>query len=319
MSTPLTDIPELQFETLVAAARARLPSLCPAWTDHGPADLGVTLIELFAAIAEMVRYRTRRETPAMTRAFLELLAGPDVAQNPDLALATRLALAQIWTPYRAVTPEDYESLTRDAWPHSPEAAPLAAAARVHLVRCLPERDVTAASPLAVAPGHVSLVVVPEQDLADPAPLLAALTDFFEPRRLLTTRHHVALPRAAELRIAASIYLDDDVAPAVVLARLTAALTTWLGPRVGGDDGNGWPLGADVFVSDVYGLLDAVPGVDFVTDVAVTTPLPDRVLRGPNDAPVGVRVHPHEQVRFAAAESKLRLFEPTGEQWKEIKP
>jgi hypothetical protein len=48
---PLTDIPELQFDDLVAAARARLPSLCPAWTDHGPADLGVTLIELFAAIA----------------------------------------------------------------------------------------------------------------------------------------------------------------------------------------------------------------------------------------------------------------------------
>jgi hypothetical protein len=35
----------------------------------------------------------------------------------------------------------------------------------------------------------------------------------------------------------------------------------------------------------------------VTDVAVTTPLPDRVLRGPNDAPVGVRLHPHELVRF----------------------
>ena len=319
MSTPLTAIPELQFAELVAAARARLPSLCPAWTDHGPADLGVTLIELFAAISEMVRYRTRRETPAMTRAFLELLAGPEIASNPDLALATRLALAQIWTPYRAVTPEDYESLTRDAWPASPEAAPLAAAARIHAIRCLPERDVSAVDPLAVAPGHVSLVVVPEQELADPAALLAALTDFFEPRRLLTTRHHVAVPRVVDLRVAAAIYLDDDVAPAAVLARLTAALATWLDPRTGGHDGHGWPPGADVFVSDVYGLLDAVPGVDFVTDVAVTTPLPDRVLRGPNDAPVGVRVHPHELVRCTSAASELRLFEPTGDQWKEVQP
>lgn len=319
MSTALTDIPELQYDALVAAARARLPSLCPAWTDHGPADLGITLIELFAAIGEMLRYRTRRETPAITRAFLELLAGSDVASHPDLAVATRLALAQIWTPYRAVTPDDYVTLARDAWLASPEAAPLAHAARLHHVRCLPERDVTAVDPLAAAPGHVSLVVVPERALPEPAALLAALERFYEPRRLLTTRTHFAVPRPVPVRVSARVWLDDDVLPATVHARLVAALAALLDPRTGGPDGDGWPIGADVYVSDIYSLLDGVPGVDFVTDVAVQVALPDRTLPGPQGAPAGVRVHPHELAGLDLAGAELRLFEPTSDEWKEVLP
>lgn len=319
MSTALSDIPELQYADLVAAARARLPSLCPEWTDHGPADLGITLIELFATIAEMQRYRTRRETAAMTRAFLELLAGSDIAGEPDLAVATRRALEQIWTPYRAVTPADYEDLAQTAWPLSEEAEPLGRAARLHRVRCLPERDLDGADPLALAPGHISLVVVPHRELADQAAVLEPLREFFEPRRLITTRHHVALARPLVVRVAATLYLDDDVLPATVHERAQAALAAWLDPRTGGPDGDGWPPGADVFLSDLYGLLDAVPGVDFVTDVAATTPQPGRALTAAGDLLVGLRVHPHELVQLDLAASKLRLFEPTGDSWKEVAP
>lgn len=317
MSGALSQIPELSFDDLVADARARLPSLCPEWTDHGPADLGMTLIELFAWLAEMIRYRTRRETEAITRAFLELLAGPTVAATPDLAAATRLALAQIWEPYRAVTPEDYEDLARTAWPASPEAAPLGLAAALHRVRCLPERDLEGPDPLAPAPGHMSLVVLPRSGVAADAALCEPLRRFFEPRRLLATRHHVVGPRPLAVQVDASIYLDDDASPTTMLTRLQAALATWLDPYRGGVDGDGWPLGAEVFVSDLYGLLDAVDGVDFVTDVAVRTPAPDRALLGPDAALVGVRVHPHEQAALDLAAGKLRLFEPTGDGWKEV--
>lgn len=316
MSGALTEIPELRFQDLVAAARARLPALCPEWTDHGPADLGMTLIELFAWLTEMIRYRTRRETEATTRAFLELLAGPELAATPDLAAATRLALAQIWDPFRAVTPDDFEALAHTAWPASPEAAPLGLAALLHTARCLPERDLEGPDPLAHAPGHLSLVVLPRAEgPVDPA-LCAALWRFFEPRRLLTTRHHVVAPRPLELRVDAGIYIDDDVAPAAVRARLNEALGRWLDPRRGGPDGDGWPLGAEVFASDLYGLLDAVDGVDFVADLVVLAP--GRALPGPDGAPIGVRVHPHELVRLDLAGSRLRLFEPSGDNgWKAV--
>ena len=113
MSRTLTQIPELDYADLVAEAREKLPALCPEWTDHGPADVGITLLELFAYLAEMIHYRTRRETESVTRAFIELLAGPETSREPDLIAALRRALADTWAPFRAVTCADYESLTRD--------------------------------------------------------------------------------------------------------------------------------------------------------------------------------------------------------------
>lgn len=317
MPTALSQIPELQFADLVAAARARLPSLCPEWTDHGPADLGMTLIELFAGLTEMIRYRTRRETEATTRAFLELLAGPELARDPDLAAATRLALAELWTPFRAVTPDDYEALARDAWPRSPEAAARERDPILHRVRCLPERDLEADDPLALAPGHVSLVVLPRDGQPVDAELCAALSNFFEPRRLLTTRHHVVGPRLVDVRVDARIYLDDAAAPLAVARRLRDALTRWLDPHRGGPDGDGWALGGEVFVSDLYAVLDGVDGVDFVADLITTSPQPGRALLGPDAAVIGVRVHPHELVRLDLTASQLRLFEPTGDAWKQV--
>lgn len=314
MSATLSQIPELRYDDLLAEARARLPALCPEWTDHGPADLGITLIELFAALVEMLRYRTRRETEAMTRAFLELLAGPGVAREPDLAAAMRSALAQVWTPYRAVTAADYEALCRDAWPTSPEAAALAGKAGLRRVRCLAERDLEGGAPLALAPDHITLVVLAEPGNTE---VLAPLRRFFEPRRILTTRLHVLPPAAVTVRVDASVYLDDDVVPATVRARILAALTAWFDPYLGGVDGDGWPFGGEVFLSDLYALLDGVPGVDFVAEVGARTPASERVLENGDGAQVGLRLDPHEQVGLDLPGSKLRLFEPTSEGWKEV--
>ena len=316
MSRTLSQIPELQYDDLVAAARARLPSLCPEWTDHGPADVGITLIELFAALVEMVRYRTRRETEAMTRAFLELLAGQDTARAPDLAAATRAALAQIWAPFRAVTADDYEALTLTAWPESQEAAALAGKAGLRRVRCLADRDLEGGDAFTVAPGHVTLVVLP---LPGNDGVFAPLARFFEPRRILTTRLHVVPPSAVQVQVDASVYIDDDAAASTVRARVEAALTTWFDPYAGGVDGDGWPLGAEVFVSDLYALLDGVPGVDFVTDVGARTPAVDRGLKNGDGAPIGLRLGPHEQPALRLVGSKLRVFEPTSEGWKEVTP
>lgn len=317
MSGTLTQIPELNYDDLVAEARARLPALCPEWTDHGPADVGVTLLELLAHVAEMIHYRARRETEALTRTFIELLAGPEASREPDLVAALRRALADTWAPYRAVTGDDYEALARDAWPHSPEAAALGPAARLRRVRCLEGRDLEGDAPLADAPGHVSLVVLPA-DAATASPVLCdSLWRFFEPRRLLTTRHHVVGPRPLAVRVDATIYLDDDVAPRTVRARVEAELSRWFHPHRGGVDGDGWPLGGDVFVSDLYARLDAVAGVDFVADVAARTDLAGRALTGRDGAAVGLRLHPHELAQLDLAGSRLRLYEPTGDGWEEV--
>lgn len=314
MASTLSQIPELRYDDLIAEARGKLPALCPEWTDHGPGDVGITLIELFAWLVEMIRYRTRRETEALTRVFLELLAGSELAREPDLGSAMRRALAQIWTCYRAVTPQDYEALLRDEWPASPEAAAIGKKAPIHRAVCLPERDLEGGDALTEAPDHVTLVVLPKS----PSSLFQeAIRGFFEPRRILTTRVHVVSPSRLKTRIDASLYLEDDVTPATVRARAEAALTQWFDPYVGGVDGDGWPFGADVYHSDVYALLDAVPGVDFVDAVDVRTNVGGHVLTDDQGARTGILLHPHQMVLLELQNSVIRLFEPTTEGWKEV--
>jgi len=59
----MTDLPTLDDRTLadfVNDARAMIPSLAPAWTDHNPTDPGIVLIEMLAWLAEIVLYRIDR-------------------------------------------------------------------------------------------------------------------------------------------------------------------------------------------------------------------------------------------------------------------
>ena len=53
--------------------RALIPRYAPQWTDHNPSDLGITLIELFAWLAEGVIYRLNRVPEKNYVAFLNLL------------------------------------------------------------------------------------------------------------------------------------------------------------------------------------------------------------------------------------------------------
>ena len=93
----MTRLPEIQlddrtFQDLVSEARTRITQSCPEWTDHNVSDPGVTLIELFAWMTEMVIYRLNRVPDKLHVALLDLLdihlAGPTAAQT---ALRFRLA------------------------------------------------------------------------------------------------------------------------------------------------------------------------------------------------------------------------------------
>jgi len=47
--------------------------------------------------------------------------------------------------------------------------------------------------------------------------------------------------------------------------ISQVLTDFLNPLPSAH-GEGWPFGRDVFVSDIYDVLEQVPGIDFVTDI-----------------------------------------------------
>jgi hypothetical protein len=252
----------------------------------------------------------------MTRAFLELLAGAEgPASAPALQDAIRGTLDQVWTRYRAATASDYELLTRDEWPKTAEAVALKNRGLVDRVHCISEYDLE--SKPAKKPGHLSVVVLPKYGNLPHKDLKAALWRFFEPRRLLTARHHIVNPSYVRVRIYAKLYLRDDAVPAATHAHANAALKRWLDPHVGGDDGRGWPFGGDLHISDLYTLLDAIPGVSFVTELTAGISVPWRGFRTANVI-TGFRLRLHELLAFNMGASNLQIFEPAGDVWKKVR-
>ncbi|MCX4759749.1 putative baseplate assembly protein [Streptomyces sp. NBC_01275] len=67
------DLDDRTWEDLVAEMRALIPRYAPGWTDHNPSDLGITLIELFAWLAEGIIYRLNRVPDKHYLAFVNLL------------------------------------------------------------------------------------------------------------------------------------------------------------------------------------------------------------------------------------------------------
>lgn len=62
-----------RFQELVSEARTRIALTCPEWTEHNVSDPGITLIELFAWMTEMLIYRVNRIPDKLHVALLNLL------------------------------------------------------------------------------------------------------------------------------------------------------------------------------------------------------------------------------------------------------
>jgi predicted phage baseplate assembly protein len=76
-----------RFQDLVNEARLRIAQSCPEWTEHNVSDPGITLIELFAWMTEMLIYRVNRIPDKLHVALLELLGiglEPPTAATVDI-------------------------------------------------------------------------------------------------------------------------------------------------------------------------------------------------------------------------------------------
>src|ERR1044071_5129365 len=73
MPITLPNLDDRRYADLVEEARSLIPTYAPEWTDHNESDPGITLIELFAYLSEMLIYRLNRVTDATRYAFLKLL------------------------------------------------------------------------------------------------------------------------------------------------------------------------------------------------------------------------------------------------------
>jgi len=277
MSIPQPTLDDRSYADLLEEARALIPSLAPGWTNHNPSDPGITLVELFAWLTEMMIYRVNRLPEENTVAFLRLLNGPQWAPGADLEEDIRATVTDLRRRHRAVTSQDYEVLAREA------------SSGVARARCVPKRNLamnSEADRRVLREGYVSVVVVPDPtstaalasgSLAGaPLPssaLLAEVAGYLQPRRLATVRQFVVPPVYVPIQAEILIATRPDVDEGELDRRVKKAIGDYFDALTGGPEGEGWPFGRDVYASEIYRLLERVPGVDFVPDVTLTSTVP----------------------------------------------
>jgi predicted phage baseplate assembly protein len=192
------------------------------------------------------------------------LAGIDTVVNPraatggvdaeTLTAARQRAAMEIRSRYRAVTAEDFEFLAGEASP------------QVARARCLPPSD----------GGAIALYLLPRVDPADrrlgaeelvpDEALFGRVAAYLDERRTIGTTVQL-LP--VKLR-GVSVIVNLQTSPSADVRRVEEdvahALYTYLNPLVGGSPhgpGSGWPFGRPLNQGELYGVVHAIDGVEFV--------------------------------------------------------
>ncbi len=87
MPLPDLNLDDRTFEDLFQELRRRIPTYTPEWTDHNESDPGITLIQLFAWLSEIILWRLNRVPEKNFAKFLELVG---LELNPPVPAHTEL-------------------------------------------------------------------------------------------------------------------------------------------------------------------------------------------------------------------------------------
>jgi predicted phage baseplate assembly protein len=216
------------------------------------------------------------------------------------------ARREIRAQQRAVTAEDYESLAK------------LASRAVARVKCrAPGKDTL------LPPGTLELLIVPTvfdalkvADLSrlylEPE-LAKTIEKHLDQFRLLTTNLRIREPRYIGVKVVAEIVVSDYSQPVNVVNRVNESLKNFLSPLVFSaeatpsdvmdENWDGWPFGRPLFISEIYSLVQKVPGVKHVLDVQLAwRPVIPAKENQPIAVPEGVSpngyVPPERQLRLA---------------------
>ena len=162
--------------------------------------------------------------------------------------------------HRAVTREDYEDLAGLASPG------------VAQTLCVPNRDL-AASPFdrTLVPGKVSLVIVPNTAGPKPRPgveLIRRVQKFVSSSCPVTATVIVVGPLYLRVDVQAEIGLASLEDAGTVAAAIRGKLDEFLHPLTGGFDRKGWAFGREPHRSDLYQVINAIPGADHIRALTV---------------------------------------------------
>ena len=87
MRLPAPNLDDRRFQDILDEARRLIPRYCPEWTDHNLSDPGITLLELFAWMTDLLLYRLNRVPDKNYIKFMDLLG---IRLQPARAATTDL-------------------------------------------------------------------------------------------------------------------------------------------------------------------------------------------------------------------------------------
>lgn len=270
MSLPVPNLDDLGFDQLVADAKALIPVYDPEWTNYNPSDPGITLIELFAWFCEMVLYRIDQVTEENQLQFLKLM-GVELANGEALESGIRRGVSQFSERYKAVTAEDYELLAMRGLMEIPnllDRYPDLAARTICLVNKDMENGTSATKERF---GHVTIILVLStrnrmEYLKEIESIKQTVKAYLAARKLLTTRVHVVEPDYLDVSIELLVAAKDKAIGSAV----KEAVEGFLDPVTGGAEQKGWPPGRKLYPSDLYHLVEGLPGIEHVVRIDLRT-------------------------------------------------
>ena len=173
---------------------------------------------------------------------------------------------------RAIALWDYEHLVLEAFP------------QLYKVKCLNHTHYeSSANGMGIyrelAPGHVTLVAIPSQqlhNLRDPLRpytslgLLQEIGEFLQKRLSCFVKLHVRNPEFEEVRLAFRVRLREGFDETFSIKQLQQAITRFLSPWAF-SDGAGPSFGGKIYKSVLINFVEDQPSVDYVTDFQLFHP------------------------------------------------
>lgn len=159
---------------------------------------------------------------------------------------------------RAVTTEDYAWMT------------IAAFSQVARAKCLAIKAPDQNGRLITKPGAVSVIVVPKGSERTPQPgkgLLRRIEAHLRRHALgaIADDIHALPPKYHPVAIIVQVRPSKPEEVSLLEQRIIQALDAFFHPLTGGEQGQGWPFGRSVYISEVFAVIERTDGVDYVVD------------------------------------------------------
>ncbi|MGB8217830.1 MAG: putative baseplate assembly protein [Candidatus Methanoperedens sp.] len=163
---------------------------------------------------------------------------------------------------RAVTYEDFEWLVMEASP------------KVAKVKCLPTTD----PGKNFRPGWITMIVVPdERENPKPVPsqgLINEVQDYIFNRTstyLTTYPSQITLigPGYIQVGVEAKVHFTSVADAKIIEGKIIENLKRFFHPLIGGPEKEGWDFGRNVYISQVYEVIESTDGVDYVDELILS--------------------------------------------------